>query len=336
MTTPSATAKQAAADGVSVVIPAYHSAATLPGVVEELFGVLPELTPEFEIILVDDGSQDGTWSAIEDLAARYPQVRGIELMRNYGQHNAILCGIQSCVYPVTVTMDDDLQHPAAEIPHLLEVLAGEYDVVYGTPVAEKHEMWRAMASRFTKLALRSSMGVETAQKVSAFRAFRTQVRNAFPHRPHAFVSIDVLLTWASSRFAAVRVDHRPRPLGDSNYTVFKLIRHALDMLTGFSTLPLQFASGLGFVLTGFGVLILVFVMGRYLLSGTSMPGFPFLASIIAIFSGAQLFAIGIVGEYLARMHFRLMERPSFVVRTTSDAMEGNRDGDSGRDGSRDD
>jgi undecaprenyl-phosphate 4-deoxy-4-formamido-L-arabinose transferase len=333
---PSSSARLAASHGLSVVIPAYRSAATLPAVVEELFGVLPELTPEFEIILVDDGSQDGTWSAIQDLAARYPQVRGIELMRNYGQHNAILCGIQTCSYPVTVTMDDDLQHPAAEIPRLLEVLVGEYDVVYGTPVAEQHELWRAMASRFTKLALRSSMGVETAQKVSAFRAFRTQVRDAFPQRPHAFVSIDVLLTWASSRFAAVRVDHRPRPSGDSNYTVLKLIRHALDMLTGFSTLPLQFASGLGFALTGFGVLILLFVVVRYLLSGTSLPGFPFLASIIAIFSGAQLFAIGIVGEYLARMHFRLMERPSFVVRSTSEAALGDKAGNSRGDGSRDD
>ena len=128
------------------------------------------------------------------------------------------------------------------------------------------------------------------------------------------MSIDVLLTWGTNRFASVRVDHRPRYSGKSNYTFRKLAIHAINMMTGFSTLPLQIASVTGFVFTLFGLIVLAYVLIRYVMEGGSVPGFPFLASVIAIFSGAQLFALGIIGEYLARMHFRMMEKPTYVLR----------------------
>ena len=126
--------------------------------------------------------------------------------------------------------------------------------------------------------------------------------------------MDVLLTWATTRFAAVRVRHEPRTIGVSNYTFRKLLRHALNMMTGFSTRPLQLASLIGFGFTLFGMAVLVYVLGRYFIEGGSVPGFPFLASVIAIFSGAQLFALGIIGEYLARMHLRMMDPPTYAVR----------------------
>jgi undecaprenyl-phosphate 4-deoxy-4-formamido-L-arabinose transferase len=166
----------------------------------------------------------------------------------------------------------------------------------------------------TKLALQRSMGAETARHVSAFRAFRTQARDAFAGYHSPFVSIDVVLTWATTRFAALQVRHDLRYAGVSNYTFGMLFRHAMNMMTGFSILPLQLANLMGFLCTGFGGIVLVYVVGRYLLHGTSVQGFPFLASIIAIFSGAQLLALGIIGEYLARMHFRMMERPTYTIR----------------------
>ena len=160
------------------------------------------------------------------------------------------------------------------------------------------------------------MGAETARNVSAWRAFHTEIRGAFTDFNSPFVSIDVLLTWGSRSFANVKVRHDPRTVGASNYTVRKLVTHALNMLTGFTTVPLQLASLLGFVFTMFGIGILIFVVGRYFLEGQSVPGFAFLASSIAIFSGVQLFTLGIIGEYLARMHFRLMQRPTYAVRRT--------------------
>jgi undecaprenyl-phosphate 4-deoxy-4-formamido-L-arabinose transferase len=158
------------------------------------------------------------------------------------------------------------------------------------------------------------MGAQTARKVSAFRVFRTAMREAFDDYRSPFVSIDVLLTWGSTRFASLPVEHRPRASGVSNYTFRKLVMHAINMMTGFSVLPLQLASVVGFSFTLLGIAVLIYVVGRYFIQGGSIPGFPFLASTIAIFSGAQLFALGIIGEYLARMHFRMMERPTYAVR----------------------
>jgi glycosyltransferase involved in cell wall biosynthesis len=238
----------------------------------------------------------------------------LNLMRNYGQHNALLAGIRRAENEIAVTLDDDLQNPPEEVPRLLAKIAEGYDVVYGVPEREQHGFLRDLASQITKLALQNAMGAETARKISAFRAFRTELREAFRDYRGSFVSIDVLLTWGTTRFTATIVRHEPRTLGVSNYTLRKLINHALNMVTGFSTLPLQLASLIGFAFTLVGLLVLVFVIGRYLVFGGGVPGFPFLASIIAVFSGAQLFALGIIGEYLARVHFRMMDKPSYTVR----------------------
>jgi undecaprenyl-phosphate 4-deoxy-4-formamido-L-arabinose transferase len=249
------------------------------------------------------------------LADNHPWVHGIDLMRNYGQHSALLVGIREAKNDIIVTMDDDLQNPPEEIPLLLKKLNEGYDVVYGAPQKMRQSAWRNVASAFTKLALKSAMGVETARQVSAFRVFKTILRNAFKSYQGGFVSIDVLLTWATKRFGATKVAHSSREKGVSNYTFWKLVTHALNMLTGFSSLPLQLASFMGFAFTLFGMAVLIYVVGRYFLLGYSVPGFPFLASMIAIFAGVQLFAIGIIGMYLARMHFRLMGRPPYSVRT---------------------
>lgn len=304
-----------AVSGLSVVIPVYRSEAILPELVRRLGEVLPTLANDYEVVLVNDSSPDGSWEVISDAQHRVPWIRAINLMRNYGQHNALLCGIRAAQYSRIVTMDDDLQHPPEEIPKLLAVLDQGYDVVYGRPAQEHHGFLRDLASWTTKLALENMMGAEIARQVSAFRVFRAEVANAFRHYEGSFVSIDVLLTWGTNRFAATPVRHEPRAQGVSGYTLRKLVTHTMNMMTGFTTKPLQLASLIGFSFTIFGFGVLCYVVGRYFFEGTPVPGFPFLASIIALFSGAQLFALGIIGEYLARMHFRSMQKPPYVVRS---------------------
>lgn len=303
---------------VSIVVPVHNSATILPRLVERLEPVLRGLGVPYELILVNDGSRDASWSVIEELGRRHPWVRGIDLMRNYGQHNALLCGLRAARHALVVTIDDDLQHPPEEIPKLLAELARGHDVVYGAPVEEQHGLLRDLASRVTKLALSQAMGAPIARQVSAFRALRTPLREAFASYDGYYVSIDVLLTWGTTRFAAVPVRHAPRLEGLSNYTFRKLVNHAMNMMTGFSTFPLQIASLIGFGFTLFGFAVLAWVLGRWIIHGSVVPGFPFLASVIAIFSGAQLFALGIIGEYLARVHFRTMNRPPYSVRALSD------------------
>ena len=193
------------------MIPVYRSRETLDELYRRLCNALVALTGEFEIVFVEDDGGDDSWSVIRRLAAKDPRVRGIRLSRNYGQHNALLCGIREARYEVVVTLDDDLQNPPEEIGRLLLKLDEGYDVVYGAPEREQHGVLRDLASQITKFVLQNAMGASIARRVSAFRAFRTHVRNAFAGYGGPFVSIDVLLTWGTTRFVAVPVRHDPRP-----------------------------------------------------------------------------------------------------------------------------
>ncbi len=299
---------------ISVVIPVFRAELSLEELYARLVPALESRTDRFEIIFVEDFGGDSSWSIIRNLSSRDPRVGGIRLSRNFGQHNALLCGIRAAQFEVVVTMDDDLQHPPEEMHRLLEALTLDVDVVYGAAARQQHGLLRGLASTMTKMALSSAMGAETARSVSAFRAFRTRLRDGFSDYRSPSVSIDVLLTWATTRFATVRVEHQPRHAGTSGYTVRKLFAHAMNLMTGFSVLPLRFASLVGFAFVLMGLGVMAYVLVNFLLHGAAVPGFAFLASIVTIFSGAQLFALGVFGEYLARMHFRSMDRPAYVVR----------------------
>jgi len=298
-------------DLISIVIPVYNSEHILPKLIERLKASLPE-NPGFEVLLVNDGSSDNSWQVIEEIALQNSCVRGFNLMRNYGQHNALLCGIRNASGGIIVTMDDDLQHPPEEIHKLIEELHKGYDVVYGIPHQLVHSHWRNFFSVSTKAALAKFLGIKRIRHISAFRAFKTKIRNAFENYNSPNVIIDALLTWGTDNFGTVEVNEEPRREGRSNYSFFSLVKIALLILTGFSTIPLRFASVLGFFFTLFGIGVLVYVLIRTLAEG-SIPGFPFLASIISIFSGVQLFSLGIFGEYLARIFDRSMNHPAYVI-----------------------
>jgi glycosyltransferase involved in cell wall biosynthesis len=297
---------------LSVVIPVYNSQDTLVPLIARLENVLPDISSSYEVVLINDGSLDKSWSVICAEVEKHAWIRGVNLMRNYGQHNAILCGIRVAQNEVIITMDDDLQHLPEEIHKLLEKLDEGYDVVYGSPATLPHSLWRNLFSRFTKRALAYAMRIRTIRDIGPFRAFRTDLRNAFSNYQNPSVIIDVLLSWGTSKFASVVVNEDTRQTGKSNYNFFKLFAVAMEILTGFSTIPLRLASLLGFIFTILGLAVFIYVLVVFLTAG-SIPGFPFLASIIALFSGAQLFALGIFGEYLARIFDRNMDRPPYVI-----------------------
>ena len=307
---------------LSIVVPVYNSAGTLDELHRRLSEVLESLDADFELVFVNDGSADASWERILELAAADERVRGLNLMRNYGQHNALLAGLRSARHEVIVTLDDDLQNPPEEIPKLLTKLDEGFDVVYGDAEERGFGFVRNVGTALSKLALRWVIGSDIAGKVSAFRAFRTDLREAFADYDAPYVSIDVLLSWGTTKFGAVPVVHRERAEGRSSYSFGRLATHALNVMTGFSTRPLRIASLVGLAFTLFGVAVLVVVIVTYIVEGGSVPGFPFLASVIAIFSGAQLLTLGIIGEYLARMHMRVMDRPPFAVREEVGARAG--------------
>jgi len=297
---------------LTIVVPVYNGAATIRTLSERIIATLAA-AHSFELIFVDDGSRDNSWETVEALCSEYPScVRGLRMTRNFGQHNAVLCGIRAARGRYIVTMDDDLQHRPEDIPVLLESVAAGADVVYGTPLERPHAHWRNVTSAMSKFLLAKFIGIRTIKDISAFRAFRTSLRDAFARYDAPDVFLDVLLSWGTTKFAAVAVRHDPRLTGRSGYTVWRLFGNVLLILTGYSTAPLRITSAVGFGFTLFGLAILVYVLTVFL-TVRSIPGFPFLASIIAIFSGAQLFSLGMMGEYIARIYNRSMERPTYVV-----------------------
>jgi len=295
---------------LSVVVPVYRGETLVEPLVARLSKSLPTFAEKYEIILVNDGSPDGSWGVIEQLAHTHQWVRGICLMRNYGQHNATLCGMRLARYEVIVTMDQDLQHPPEEIPVLLAELEKGFDVVYGAPKKLPQGFIRNLMTSNMKNILANVMGVPSVKNISAFRAFRAHLRAAFEHFQSPTMIVDVLLSWGTTRFTSVQVDIAEAQT--SNYNFVTLVKAAMLILIGFSTKPLRLASWIGFAMTLFGLGVFIYVMVIYFTVG-SLPGFPFLASIIALFSGTQLFTLGIFGEYLARMFDRSMDRPPYVV-----------------------
>ena len=301
--------------GVSIVVPTYKSPTTLTELVErtESLGL-----SAFEIIIVDDGNNDATWEQIGLLSQTKKSVVGLRLGRNFGQHSALLAGVRKAKYSQIVTIDDDLQNPPEAIPNLLAKLVNGVDVVYGVSTQVRQNVWRRFTSRTTKAIFAKVLGFESAISISSFRVFRTQLREGFAGELGPHVSLDALLTWSTSRFSTLEVEHHARRVGKSNYSFTKLVRFMLDTATSYSTRPLRLATTIGFITTLFGLLLLVWVVGNAIFVGDSVPGFPFLAASIAVFSGVQLVVLGILGEYLGKIHFRAMNKPTFSVSETTE------------------
>mgnify|MGYP003451804665 FL=1 len=303
---------------LSVVTPCYRSQATLPLLVAQLHQQLGSLCAQYEIILVVDGSPDDTAEVARQLAAADPErVRAVVLRRNYGQHNALMAGIARARFPIVVTMDDDLQHRPDQVSALIAPLADpDVDLVYGVAEVEEHGIARSAASRMVKAGLAAS-GVENAGHVSAFRAFRRELRDGWSQVDDPFVSLDVVLSWATTSVRAVPVRMDQRAIGTSAYTFSRLMRHTWNMVTGYGTLPLRIVTWIGVALSFLGFAALVVVIVAYVSGSIEVAGFTSTIALIALFNGAILLSLGILGEYLGRLHFRSMHRPGYLVRSDS-------------------
>ena len=303
--------------GVSLVCPVYCSAQTLRILVEEICTCLNG-TYKFEILLIDDRSPDSSWLEILQISKENSAVRGIRLGRNVGQHGALLAGIRSARFDKIVTIDDDLQNPPSEVIKLVQALESNGGVVYGVSTDVKQKLWRKASSVGAKQLFKKFLGFDSAVNISSFRAFETNLRDAFSGEIGPSVSIDSLLTWSTSTFCSIDVQHHPRLQGKSHYSFRKLVRFMIDTATGYSVVPLRLATTLGSIVTILGFVMFLWVTLRPLLTGVSVPGFPLLAASLAIFSGTQLLVLGILGEYIGKMHFRVMNKPSYVIVDSSE------------------
>jgi glycosyltransferase involved in cell wall biosynthesis len=299
---------------VSVVVPCYRSAVTLPPLVARINEALPSVVADYEVVLVVDGGDRATWTAANDLQRRDRRVRALRLSRNYGQHNALVAGVRAARYEVVVTMDDDLQHRPEEIPALLAALTEDVDLVYGVAAEEEHGAARSLASRAAKAGLERMMSIRGARQLSAFRAFRTFLRDGFTqlNGPHA--CLDVALSWGTTNVTSVTVRMDERTHGRSGYTVRMLLRHTLNMVLGYSTAPLRLVTYLGFLVGFLGLALLGRMLYLYFSGETTVAGFTTIASMVALFSAAQMIATGVLGEYIGRIHGNGLGLPTYVLR----------------------
>jgi glycosyltransferase involved in cell wall biosynthesis len=299
---------------VSIIVPVFNSELSLRLLVERIIGSLRGRYRGLEIILVNDGSRDGSWRLIESLVEEFPEIVGIDLMKNSGQHAALLVGFKHMHMDCAVTIDDDLQHSPESIPVLLDRLEQDFDVVYAVPEREVHSTSRNISSVVGKQILERILSVERAAQASAFRAVRGELVASFRDYEDPFVDIDAILSWGTDRFGTVVVPYNPRQHGTSSYSLIKLVRYTLNTLTSFSAIPLRIASFIGFFFTLTGIATLTYVSVVYFVQSQNVPGFAFVASIVSLFAGAQLFALGIIGEYMAKIHFRVMGKHAGVIR----------------------
>jgi undecaprenyl-phosphate 4-deoxy-4-formamido-L-arabinose transferase len=297
---------------VSVVVPAYNEEANLREFHRRLRAVLDQLGRSCELIVVDDGSTDGSRALLEELGGQDADLILVELARNAGQHAAVLAGFQVSRGKVVVTIDADLQNPPEEIPKLLAKIAEGYDVVGGARQGRKDSWLRLAASRMVRL-LSARSGTFVGDYGCMLRAYRREiVRRVLRWREHSLF-IPALAERFTKRVAEVPVAHEERHAGRSRYGVFRLMRLGFDFLTGFSVLPVQLVSLFGICTAFAGLSFGVFLFLRRVFVGPEVEGVFTLFAILFLFIGALFVAIGVVGEYVARIYNEVRRQPLYVI-----------------------
>ncbi len=214
---------------VSVVVPVFNSAPSLGELHRRIAATLNRMEElgSWELILVNDGSEDRSWETIVGLSREHPEVSGVDLTRNWGQHNALLAGVHSASAQVVVTLDDDLQNPPEEIPRLLDALTADVDLVYGKPISKRQVLPRRIATTIVRRSVHVMTGGGVPADIGGFRAFRSSLLAGLDSDQGAGFAIDIPLTGKARRIVAVSVRHDPRRYGRSNYTFARLTKHAL-------------------------------------------------------------------------------------------------------------
>jgi undecaprenyl-phosphate 4-deoxy-4-formamido-L-arabinose transferase len=299
---------------LSIVVPHYRN-----NLIKDLIWDILDKTKDFqdtEIIIVDDGGVFAKGNYFEEICRQVKKVKYIELTKNFGQQNAIMAGVKFANNDYIVTIDDDLQNPPKEIKKIAEYLIkNNFDLVYGSPITIKQNFFRKILSKIIRMFLSKILKIRNVNEISSFRIFK---RDLFDNSSFnvSDVSIDSLLNWSTDHIGFIKVEHDSRNIGVSNYNLRKLVSLAINTIVSYSVKPLKFVSYFGLLIFATGVGLLIFTLVNYLLFDINVPGFTTIASLIILFSGTQLMILGVFGEYLARMHLNIMNKPTFVVRRT--------------------
>ena len=303
---------------ISVVIPVYGSARILPALAERLHAALSAITAEgtFEVVLVHDHGPDDAWQVIQALAVTRPWLKGVNLRRNAGQHNAVMAGFAHASGTFVITMDDDLQHDPDDIPRIIESLRNGADLCYVQFESRRHALWKRAGSAFNDMVASMLLNKPRNLYLSPFRGMRREIcQTALTYRG-PFVYVDGLLLQSTSNYTMITARHHERQDGQSGYSLAKSISLWLQMATSFSIVPLRLVSLAGLVASAFSFLFALGVVARKLAEPDMAVGWPSLIVAILFMGGLQLLALGAIGEYVGRILLNVNNRPQYVVGST--------------------
>lgn len=297
----------------SVVIPVYNSESIVDKTVDQVYNFFTQNKLNFEIILVNDGSSDNSWNVIKNLAEKYKEVTAIKLLKNYGQHNANLCGFREANGEYIITMDDDLQNPPEEIYKLINAAKQGYDLVIGRFDIKKHTFIRRMGSKFVGWLNLKVFNVKDNLVLSNFRIIHRNVVDLICKDKSVNPYIPGLILKYSQKRCNVLVRHQERAVGKSGYTWRKILHLVASILFNYSTIPLRLSAAFGFIISGLSFILGMLFFTRALFDGSIAPGWPSLIVLMSFFNGVLILMISVIGEYLIRILREVSSHNSYEI-----------------------
>ncbi len=297
---------------VSIVIPVYRSENILPHLVEQISKVL--FNRKFEIILVNDCSPDNSWNSILELKKEYPNIVGVNLSKNFSQHNAIMAGLNHARGETVVMMDDDLQHPPEKLPELIKVINEGKDVCYTNYVKRKHKKLKIVGSKIANYIAMILLDKPKKLYLSSFKAISKSLCEEIIKYSGPYPYIDGLILQATKNYGIIDIPHNDRFEGRSNYSTVKLVSLFIKMATGFSVIPLRVVSYLGFLTFSSGLIYSIYIIINQLFFEKAMQGWSSTMVILLVLGGVQMISLGIIGEYLGRVYLKLNEKPQYIIK----------------------
>jgi undecaprenyl-phosphate 4-deoxy-4-formamido-L-arabinose transferase len=299
---------------LSIVIPLFNESANIETLHARLGATIQASGRSFEIVYVDDGSADGTLEILRRIHERDPRVKAVVFNRNYGQHAAVVAGLERTRGEIVVTLDGDLQNPPEEIPKLLKKIDEGYDVVGGWRETRRDSRLRRFFSFLVNRLVSRAVGVEMRDYGCGLRAYRRGVVDRISRCPEISTFIPALANSFAGSVAEVPIAHSPRRSGKSRYTPIRLIRLSFDLLTGFSLLPIQMVSLTGMLIFFLGLAFAIFIGARSLIASPEGQGVLTLFAVLFLLAGLQILALGLIGEYVGRIYMEVRRRPKYVAK----------------------
>lgn len=286
----------------SIIIPVYQSQEIIRTTVEKILAIIVENKLSAEVILINDGSKDNSWNIIKSLALKNKNVRAFDFVKNYGQHNALMCGFRYATGSYIITMDDDLQNPASELLKLInKIKNSDFDLVFGKFKQKQHTLFRKLGSKIVSYLNEKIFQKPKWITITNFRIIRSDlIKRVLNHRT-AYPYVPGLLLMYASNICNVSVEHAPRRVGKSNYTLRKITSLTSRLLINYSSYPLRLISLIGLFVATISFLMSVTYLIHGHLYGSQVPGWTTLVVLISFFGGFIIALLALIGEYLARI-----------------------------------